>query len=178
MTRGVAPDDVRCTAKSKRTRKRCKRKAVAGKDKCRHHGGATPIKHGKYSKYGMAHPELRQRILTFLKDKNQLVNIENDIAVLRAVVDLLLQKVSGKTKTISLKRLIEIKGLADVLVRAEREIVNAIEKMNKIQHGETHTIKLESVQLLTEQIIEVINQEVPDERTRARIAERLEKLRS
>lgn len=48
----VIPHERRCTAKSKRTHRRCANAAMLGKDKCRHHGGKTPIKHGLYSKYG------------------------------------------------------------------------------------------------------------------------------
>ena len=42
---------MQCTAKSKRSRKQCKRGSTPGKDKCYIHGGKTPIKHGLYSKY-------------------------------------------------------------------------------------------------------------------------------
>lgn len=42
---------MQCTARSKRTGERCKAQAMKGKDKCRMHGGSTPVKHGLYSKY-------------------------------------------------------------------------------------------------------------------------------
>ncbi len=49
---------AQCTAKSKRTKERCKRFAVADRTVCKHHGGKTPrgfahpnLKNGKYSKF-------------------------------------------------------------------------------------------------------------------------------
>jgi hypothetical protein len=68
---------TQCTAKSKRSGQRCRDQAMKGKDKCYHHGGATPrgaasanFKHGRYSKSlpaalagkyeeFLAHPDLR-----------------------------------------------------------------------------------------------------------------------
>ncbi len=42
---------LRCTAKAKNHGGQCLYSAVIGKDKCRWHGGLTPVKHGRYSKY-------------------------------------------------------------------------------------------------------------------------------
>jgi len=42
---------MQCTATAKRTGKPCKAPAIKGKDKCRVHGGMTPVKHGLFSKY-------------------------------------------------------------------------------------------------------------------------------
>lgn len=174
MARGIPPDDKRCTAMSKRTRKRCGRPAIKGKDKCKFHGGASPIKHGKYSKYKNAHPELKARIDAYLKDREEMLNIENSIAVLRSITDLVMEKLV-QTDTLTKK---DVTPLVDLLVKTEKETVTAIEKLHKIMHGETHTIKLESVQLLLQQVVDVINEEVPDERVRQRIAVKLQKLRS
>lgn len=42
---------AQCTATAKRTGKQCRAAAIKGRDKCRVHGGMTPIKHGLFSKY-------------------------------------------------------------------------------------------------------------------------------
>lgn len=42
---------AQCTARSKRTGEPCNNPAIRGKDKCRMHGGKTPVKHGLTSKY-------------------------------------------------------------------------------------------------------------------------------
>ena len=42
---------MQCKAIAKRTGKQCQAPAIKGKDKCRVHGGMTPVKHGLYSKY-------------------------------------------------------------------------------------------------------------------------------
>lgn len=52
---------MQCTAKSKRTGVQCRAQAIRGKDKCRLHGGKTPCKHGRYSKYNPAVVELLQK---------------------------------------------------------------------------------------------------------------------
>ena len=41
----------RCKARTTTTGDRCRKFAIRGKDVCRKHGGATPIKHGLRSKY-------------------------------------------------------------------------------------------------------------------------------
>ena len=42
---------MQCTATAKRTGKPCQAPAIKGKDKCRVHGGMTPVKHGLFSRY-------------------------------------------------------------------------------------------------------------------------------
>lgn len=52
---------MQCTAKAKHTKEQCKAWAIRGKDKCKVHGGLTPCKHGRYSKYNPAIVELLAR---------------------------------------------------------------------------------------------------------------------
>ncbi len=57
---------TRCTGRAKTTGEQCKNPAVSGKDKCRIHGGLTPVKHGLFSKYknpgARGHIEAAQRL--------------------------------------------------------------------------------------------------------------------
>lgn len=62
---------MKCTAKSKRSGVQCRNWAVKGKDKCRMHGGATPVKHGLDSKYGPP-PALAAKIAEFENDPKVL----------------------------------------------------------------------------------------------------------
>jgi len=67
---------VQCTAKSKQTKERCKRPAVKGKDKCRYHGGATPLrKYGSHTKYPDAFPTLAKK-LQEIEENPRLVSSE------------------------------------------------------------------------------------------------------
>jgi hypothetical protein len=55
-----------------------------GQGKCYLHGGATPIKHGRYS--GIIRPDFRERIEKFEKDPDPL-NLAPEVALLRAFVE-------------------------------------------------------------------------------------------
>lgn len=74
---------MQCTAKSKRTGKQCKSHAIKGKDKCRMHGGSTPVEHGLFSKYPDAgiggHMEAAKQITA-------LGSLEQTIPVLIAIM--------------------------------------------------------------------------------------------
>lgn len=174
MTRGIPPDDRRCTAMSKRTRKRCGQASIKGKDKCRFHGGKTPIKHGAYSKYQKTHPDMKKRIDAYLADRDELLNIENSIAVLRAVSSLIMTRLIKKKS--SYKDREDIKSMAELLIKTEKETVNAIEKLHRMMYGDTQTIKIENIVTWQNQIVEIINEEVPDESTRNRIASRFQEI--
>jgi len=72
----------RCRAKSKRSGERCRKAALKGKDVCRNHGGATPIKHGLRSKYTEA--LLGEQIADLRKDPD-LASLDHQIAIARAL---------------------------------------------------------------------------------------------
>ena len=78
-----------CAAKSKRSGKRCKRYATRGKDKCRIHGGATPIKHGLRSKYQPA--ILMERIEEMLNSE-KITDLKNMLAVQHFLLAMALEK--------------------------------------------------------------------------------------
>ena len=74
---------TQCKAKSKRTGKRCKARAVTGKDVCYHHGGATPVKHGLYSKYPDA---VAAQHLETARNSDRLDILKSTIALLAAIL--------------------------------------------------------------------------------------------
>ena len=77
-----------CTAKSKRSQKRCKRNAVPGKDKCRMHGGATPIKHGLRSKY---QPAVLMARIEEMRNSEKLTDLKNMLAVQHILLGIALE---------------------------------------------------------------------------------------
>jgi hypothetical protein len=81
---------ARCTAKSKRSGKRCKNPAVAPSDKCRMHGGkslkgiaAPAFKDGKRSKYAYLPEHLSTRVEDLSADA--IKNLEENINIQRAM---------------------------------------------------------------------------------------------
>ncbi|MBE0430132.1 MAG: hypothetical protein IBX61_09740 [Thermoleophilia bacterium] len=80
---------MQCTAKSKRSGKRCKNRAIKGKDKCRMHGGATPVEHGLFSKYPDAivggHMDAAKKVAA-------LASLEQTIPVLIAIMSLWVER--------------------------------------------------------------------------------------
>lgn len=74
---------MKCTATAKRTGKPCKAPAIKGKDKCRVHGGMTPVMHGLFSKYpeAVAGEHIRAAKETELKEM-----LKDSAALLGAVL--------------------------------------------------------------------------------------------
>lgn len=80
---------VACGAKLKGNRGACTKPAGwrtdhPGQGRCYFHGGATPIKHGRYS--AIQREDLRERIAKFEADPDPL-NLEPEVALLRAFVE-------------------------------------------------------------------------------------------
>ncbi len=80
---------MKCKAKSKRSGKRCRAYAIKGKDRCRMHGGTTPIKHGLFSKYPDAivggHMEAAKLV-------SQVQSLSETIPVLVAILSLWVER--------------------------------------------------------------------------------------
>ena len=78
-----------CGALSKSTQKPCQNIAGKGTDhvgegRCRFHGGATPIKHGLYSK--VRRTRLGQR-MTEIENDPDLLNLETELALLKVLAE-------------------------------------------------------------------------------------------
>jgi len=85
MAQRRSPPARICGAKAKSTGKPCQRPAGWGTPndtgRCKFHGGATPIKHGRYSK--ITRPRIRE-LLDELDDDNQL-DLLPEVRLLRAL---------------------------------------------------------------------------------------------
>lgn len=88
---------MQCNAKSKRSGKTCTKQAVAGKTKCRYHGGlslsgiASPSwKHGRYSKY--LPPNLLGKYQEAQQDPD-LLNLRDEISLVDARLKSLVEKI-------------------------------------------------------------------------------------
>lgn len=84
----LEPHD-KCGAKAKGTGKPCRRPQGWGTDhpgagRCKLHGGATPIKHGRYS--GIQREDFKARIDRFLADPDPL-DLSSEVALLRAFLE-------------------------------------------------------------------------------------------
>ena len=77
-----------CTAKSKRSQERCKRSATRGKDKCRMHGGATPVKHGLRSKY---QPAILMERIEEMRNSEKLTDLKDMLAVQHILLGIALE---------------------------------------------------------------------------------------
>lgn len=151
---------AQCTAKSKRTGERCKANAVTGSDKCYHHGGATPVKHGLYSKYSKAK---LAGLVNELKDNPALTDIKEHVALMFA---LLLKKLETMQDEISDDDIHNLSNLAE-------KTTKAIERWYKVNYGVKYILQVEQVQVLVNQVVHIIREEVGDESIVKRIAARL-----
>jgi hypothetical protein len=158
----------RCGAKT-RAGTPCNRPAGWGTNhvevgKCKLHGGATPIKHGLYSKYTK---NKLADVVQALVDDPELINLRQQIAFKQALIlDRLNQLSDGKTVD-------DMRLLADISEKVARDI----ERLNKIEHGEKYVLQIAEVQAVVQQITLIIHQEIADGRVVERVASRLQQLK-
>lgn len=151
---------AQCTARSKRTGERCQAPAITGKDKCYHHGGATPVKHGLFSKY--SRHRLAEVIQQLATDPD-LLDLRQQIAFKQALILDRLNQLQNRLKPED----------AEVLAGLSERVSKDIERLNKIEHGERYVLQVEEVQAVINQITLIIRQEIHDPATVERLAERL-----
>ncbi len=163
---------MQCTAKSKRTGKRCNGKAVKGKDKCRMHGGTIPVKHGLYSKYSQS--RLVDLAEDFAKDP-RVLDLRQHLGLITALIaDFLARLEPGSCSQCGTIRLdVETsQHLATLLDKATR----TIERYHKILYDQKYLITVEGYQALLNQIVRIIGQYVTDEKDRHRLADEFDRL--
>lgn len=124
---------MQCTAKCKATGQQCNRRSIAGKDKCQVHGGVTPVKHGRYSKYNPAIVQIVKEYKEFRK--LDIKTPDDELALTCALLNHRLKQMgenpSGK----------DIDGLLTYLDRIESLIITK----SKIKVDDTVTNAVEDV---------------------------------
>ncbi len=154
-----------CIARTKKDGSPCRRPAGWGTDhvgegKCKLHGGASPIKHGLYSKY--LRGPTRKKYEEFLK-ATDLKDLSHEIARLRAIL-------AG----IDEHNLIEedSKNIA-LFLNVIEAIGRMVERKHKIESSEPLVINNSfAIAVLT-----IVREEVSNEDVILRVAERVEALR-
>jgi hypothetical protein len=132
---------------------------MKGKDKCRKHGGKTPIKHGLYSKYL---PTRACEIMAEMRaESDALLAVSEVVLTLHA---LLAERMESGIPVTELLPLIT-------------ELAKNIERHHKITYGEKHTITTQGLEQVLKQIVDAIDSTVTDKSDRARLIGRLAKLR-
>lgn len=154
----------KCTGTSKRTGKKCRDWAMKGKDKCYHHGGATPIYHGLYSKY--AKTLLADKIKE-AKDDPELLDITKDIAFIRSLVVNLLEKCEESGRLDGESR--------DKLADFTMKIGALIEKHKRVTEG--YKVRIEVVGLFIERVMEVVERRIDESRIKESILRDLQEIR-
>ena len=164
------PMNEQCTAKSKRTGKRCKLAPAKGKAVCRFHGGKSlsgkdsPLmKHGRYSKN--LPDKLAQKYLEAQADP-ALLDMRSDIAL----VDTRLAEMTG---TIT----------EDNAADHWKEILTLLEQRRKLVESERkrlvemhQVITAERAMVLMSAILGIIRENVNDRETLTRISEGIRRI--
>lgn len=161
-----------CKAKTKGTGEPCTRPAGWGTDhpgvgKCKLHGGATPIKHGLYSKY--TNHRLADMIEKLSEDED-LLNLRKTIAFQQSLILDILNRLDDGNLEMDQGIINTLSSLADKLGRN-------IERRQKVEEGEKYILQIEEVQRIIEQVVIIIKEEISEIDVINNIAERLEGLR-
>lgn len=151
---------MQCTAKSKRSGQQCRNYAVTGKDKCRMHGGTTPIKHGLYSKY--ATTTLGSRLEQAENDP-ELLSAKRQVALLAAL----------QSRKFDQLAQLDDDEVADDQVEELRKLTDsmgkALERYQKLDARPENLVPLELLGKVVDLFADAINQYVTDGHARAAI---------
>jgi hypothetical protein len=139
-----------------------------GDGACKFHGGATPIKHGLYSKYK---GKLVADRVEELVDDPELLDMRRPIAVLEALTQRLLEALEP-TDTVGIIG----QDVRMALLQLAKEQAKAIERYHKITEGTKYTIRIEHIQAVVYQIVQVADETISDPADRRRFVERLGQL--
>jgi hypothetical protein len=135
--RSAQPPPTRCNAYSRRNLGPCTAWSIRGKDKCRMHGGTTPIKtHGLASKYG-APPALAARIVE-LERNPKLLQHTHIAAWMYAILEDLAAKLKNDAVDESLLPVLQqLLKAADSFHRlaADARFVDLIAARTLMSHG-------------------------------------------
>lgn len=139
---------------------------MKGKDKCMMHGGKTPIKSGLYSKY--APKRLADKIEEARNDPD-LLDVRGVISFQVSLLNDFIEKYKGGDLPFNAEAI-------SLLLTISDKLSQNIERLNKIENGETYNVKIEAVQKTIIQVVEIIKHIIPDPKTREKIAEALGKV--
>lgn len=149
----------------------CGRWARDGYDVCPNHGAGTvarpggrPVKTGLHSK--ALKKKLKEKIQRYRESKT-LTDLRGNIAKKRALLDELIEAAVSKAKkkgkdTINIAAINNAVGILDAISKD-------IERLEKIEHGTKHTITVNVFHQSISIIVSIIDRNIPDEKTKARI---------
>lgn len=161
-----------CGAKTKKDGSPCQKPAGWGTDhpgigKCKLHGGASPIKHGMYSKYtGHRLAEMVDK----LAEDEELLDLRKSIALQQSIILSILEKLDEGELQFNQSLAKTLNTLADKLGRN-------IERRQKVEEGEKYILEVTEVQNIVNQVVTIVNEEVSDRTAIKRIAGRLKKVK-
>jgi hypothetical protein len=137
-----------------------------GIGKCKLHGGATPIKHGLYSKY--TNHRLGDMI-DKLSDDDELLNLRKTIALQQSLIIDILNKVEDESLTLTPRLSKTLSDIGDKLGKN-------IERRQKVEEGEKYILQIEEVQNVVNQVVVIVQEEVKDPAVIDKVGTRLKEL--
>lgn len=160
----------KCQAKVKnggRTGQPCTRWAVEGAKFCAKHKGlkvGRPLITGRQSRY--KNETLGESINKFRNDPD-IKCIRDEIAVLRALLENAMKRIEDSASAIA---------LTPALEELCNNIGKQVERLVKIEDGLKLTVSVVDIHVMVNQVVEILSQEVDDERTLDKIKKRLQGL--
>lgn len=157
----------------------------SGKGFCKLHGGTGTKKTagGKYSKY-IKTKALAQKHLELMRDP-EILNLSEEIAVLRTVLTEILEFKEKILKEIRASKNSPLDldnaekkyfGSLNFLQDTVEKISRVVESKNRIEHGEKHVIKIEMIQVVLVQVVNILKKYVTDRNILSNVALELKSL--
>lgn len=137
-----------------------------GTGKCKLHGGATPIKHGLYSKYTS---HRLADMIDKLSDDDELLNLRKTIALQQSLILNILDKVEAGQLELNPK-------LSKTLCDIGDKLGKNIERRQKVEEGEKYILQVEEVQQMMNQVVVILREELTDPAVIDKVGSRLKEL--
>lgn len=166
------PANKICGAKTKKDGSPCKKPAGWGTDhvgigKCKLHGGASPVKHGLYSKYtGHRLAEMVDK----LSNDEELLDLRKTIALQQSLILSILEKLDSGELEFNQSIAKTLNSLADKLGRN-------VERRQKVEEGEKYVLEVREVQNIVNQVVMIVKDEIEDPKVVKKIAGKLQEVK-
>jgi len=161
-----------CGAKTKKDGTPCQRPAGWGTDhpgvgKCKLHGGASPIKHGLYSKYT---DHRLAEMIDKLSDDEELLDLRKTIALQQSLILSILERLDNNELEFNQSLAKTLNSLADKLGRN-------VERRHKVEVGQKYVLEIREIQNIVNQVVMIVKDEIEEPKVIKKIAGKLKEVK-
>ncbi len=147
--------------------------AIKGKDKCKFHGGKTPVKHGLYSKFSKT--RLSDLVSEMVHDK-RILDLREHLSLQVALIADFISRVEGSERCEHCGNLTLTPETIESLSTLVEKAGKTAERFHRVTIQNRMVLNVEEFMVLIRQVATLVGRYVTNERERVKLAGELEGL--